>query len=431
MPARAVPPALRGIVPLGTFIVAALLVFAGVRHAIAEHFAGTDDASQWLRAAQLEPANPENWYRLGRYRQLDFESSDLTQAISYYQRATTIDPRPARYWLDLAEAYETAGNISQAETAFRQAQREYPISADVAWRLGNFLLRQGRPEEAFQQIHRALSADPELAPNALSVCWRSTQDIDLILREALPADPKVDWAAIQFFVDSPQPNAAVAVWKRLVAHGLSIPVSQAFPLVDMLIAAKRPEDAETVWRQALSAAGIAQPTESRPSLIWDGGFERLLLNGGLAWRFTPVDGAQMDLDEETVHSGSRSLRVVFDGSQNVDFSNLWQYVVVRPNTRYSFSAYLRTEDLTTDSGIRFEITDANRNSNLNVLTPGATGTQPWTLDGAGFTTGPNTRVLRVALARLRSSMLAGKIRGIGWVDDVSLVSEAPPGPGVQ
>lgn len=422
---------LRGLVLAGVLGVSVLLAFAGCRHAVAEHWAGSQVSNQRLRAAQLEPTNPENWYRLGRYRQLDFENSDLPLAISYYQRATAIDPRPARYWLDLAEAYETDGNPQQAEMAFREAQQNYPISADVAWRLGNFLVRQGRIDEAFQQIHQAISTDPKLTRIAIPLCWRSTRDISFILQEALPADPKVDWTAIQFFVDPPQPDAAIAVWKRLMIDGPSFSISRVFPLVDMLIGSKRADDSQTVWRQALSAAGIAQPPTVPGSLVWDGGFERPLLNGGLAWRYKPVAGAQLDLDQETVHSGSRSLRIVFDGSQNVDFSDFWQYVIVQPDTRYIFSAYLRAEDLTTDSGLRFEITDANQTSHLKVLTSGATGKQPWTLDEASFTTGPNTRVLRVSLRRLPSSMLVGKIRGSAWVDDVSLVSAAAPTQGTQ
>jgi hypothetical protein len=387
---------------------------------MAEHFAGSQDPERWLRAARWEPGNAENWYRLGRYRELDFENSDLPQAISYYRRATAIDPDPARYWLDLAETYETAGNTAQAEDAFRKAQQVYPISADVAWRFGNFLLRQGRQEEAFQQIHRAISANPQLTPLALSLCWRSAPDIDLILRAALPADPEVDWDAIKFFAEPAQPDAAVAVWKRLLTEGSTFPLAKTFPLLDMLIAAGRADETEAVWQQALSATGT-RPVPGPPhSLIWDGGFEGALLDGGLAWRYRPTSGAQLDLDEETVHSGRRSLRVTFDGSQNVDFANLWQYVVVQPNTHYSFTAYLRTQDLTTDSGVRFEISDANQLANLHVLTPGAAATQPWSLDEIGFTTGPATRILLVALRRTPSAMLANKIRGAAWVDDVSL-----------
>jgi tetratricopeptide (TPR) repeat protein len=420
-------PALRGLVLVGIVAVSALLGFLGCRHAIAEHWAASPSPNQWLRAARWEPANAENWYRLGRYRQLDFENSDLPQAISYYRRATAIDPKPARYWLDLAEAYDTVGNAAQAEDAFRKAQQVYPISADVAWRLGNFLLRQVREEEGFQQIHKAVSADPKLTPQAISLCWRSTQDIDLILRAALPADPEVDWDAIQFFVDPPQPDAAVAVWKRLLTEGSTFPISKTFPLLDMLIAAGRADETRAAWQQTLSVAGIAPPPGPLHSLIWDGGFEGALLNGGLAWRYRPSEGAQMELDEETVHSGSRSLRVTFDGSQNMDFANLWQYVVVQPNTHYSFSAYLRTQDLTTDSGIRFEISGAN----LHVLTPGGAGTQPWALDEIEFTTGPATRLLQFALRRTQSKMLANKIRGTAWVDDVSLIPVPVPRPAGQ
>ncbi len=421
MAATAIQPTPRRIAFAGILFVSAIVTFMSCRHAIAEAWATSPDPAKWQRAAELEPQNPENWYRLGRYRQLDFENSDLPRAIAYYQRATAIDPRPARYWLDLAEAYETAGNIPQAEAAFRQAQEDYPISADVSWRLGNFLLRQGHTDDAFQEIRRAVSTDPKLASLAVALCWRSSQDVNLVLRSALPADPAVDWSAIQFFLEPPQPDAAVAVWKRLMTENPMFPIAQVFPLVDMLVAAKHVDDAQTVWQQALSAAGVPPPTGASHSLVWDGGFEGPLLDGGFAWRYRPTAGAEMDLDEETVHSGRRALRVVFDGSQNLDFANLWQYVVVQPSTHYRFSAYLRTDSITTDSGIRFQITDANQTANLSVLTPGANGTQPWTLDEAGFTTGPSTRVLQIALRRGTSSMLANKIRGTAWVDDVSLV----------
>jgi hypothetical protein len=80
MAVRPSNPALRGLVLVGIVAVSALLGFLGCRHAIAEHWANSDNPDQWLRAARWEPANAESWYRLGRYRQLDFENSDLPQA---------------------------------------------------------------------------------------------------------------------------------------------------------------------------------------------------------------------------------------------------------------------------------------------------------------------------------------------------------------
>jgi hypothetical protein len=111
--------------------------------------------------------------------------------------------------------------------------------------------------------------------------------------------------------------------------------------------------------------------------------------------------------------------VVFNGTANVGFENIWQYVAVQPNTRYRFSSYIRTEEITTDRGIRFEISGDGM---PNEVTPNVVGTQPWALEPVEFTTGPGTRLLRIILRRETSDKFGNKIRGTVWVDDVSLVS---------
>jgi len=123
-----------------------------------------------------------------------------------------------------------------------------------------------------------------------------------------------------------------------------------------------------------------------------------------------------------VHSGRRSLRLVFDGTENVNFANVVQYVAVEPNTTYRFSSYIKTEDLTTESGIRFDISDVGPNGlpAASQRTANITGTQNWALNETDFTTGAHTQLVRIALTRDYSKMLVSKIRGTVWVDDVSL-----------
>ena len=112
--ARANSPAVRGLVLVAVAATAGLLAFTAVRHGRAERWADSQDPDQWMRAAELESSNAENWYRLGRYRQLDFEHADLPLAIKYYQRSVSLNPHAARYWMDLASAYEMSGNAGQA-----------------------------------------------------------------------------------------------------------------------------------------------------------------------------------------------------------------------------------------------------------------------------------------------------------------------------
>jgi tetratricopeptide (TPR) repeat protein len=412
---------------------AGLLAFAAIRHGRAERWASSQDPDLWLRAAELEPSNPENWYRLGRYRQLDFEHADLPLAITYYQRSVSLNPNEARYWMDLAGAYEMAGNLGKAEEALRTAQRDYPNSGDVAWRFGNFLLRQNRVDEAFGQIHHAVTEDPKLTALAVSRCWRSTQDIEQILNTVIPADADAYWGALEFLIGAHEPDAAMTVWKRLVSTHPDFELPQSFPLFEMLVELGRAEDAATVWQQALSLARIKPVPDGAGNLIWNGTFEGDLLNGGFAWRYRPQLGADINWDEQTFHSGSRSLRIDFDGTANVDFQEFWQYALVQPNTRYRFSAYVHTEELSTDKGMHFQIDDVTRpikpatfKPTPQEVTPDVGGSQPWTLNQTEFTTGSDTRLLRVTLRRTPSGMLANKVRGTAWVDDVALVADPAP-----
>lgn len=411
---------IRWLASIAAFLIASIVGWMAVRHGVAAHWAQSAQPDQWRRAADWEPDNPEHWYRLGRYYQIDFEHADVPQAITNYLRAATISPGTAEYWLDLAESRETKLQAAEAEKDFRRAQQAYPLSADVAWRFGNFLLRQNRQDEAYQEIHRALAAQPGLTALAISRCWQSSRDIDKILQLALPAEPDAYWGAIDFLVDAREPAAALVVWKRLMAGTPSFPVQKPFRLEDMLIETAHAEDARTVWQQSLSAAAVPGDSPTSNSVVWNGGFERGLLNGGLSWRFRTVPGAALSFDPRVAHSDARSLRVVFDGTGNVDFQQPWQYVVLQPNTRYRLTAYFRTEQLATSSGVRLELEETNFGDAVEA-TANLPENQPWAPSETEFTTRPETGLLRLVLRRRPSPKLDNKISGTVWMDDVSLV----------
>ncbi len=418
-------PAQRWLFLAPILLLAGALAFQGGKNGLADLWAKSSQADDWQRAARLEPENAEYWYRLGRYRQLDFEHADPALAIAYYRRALAIDPRSAFYWMDLADAYESAGDPARAREAFETAQSAYPISTEVAWRYGNFLLRQERLPEAFAQIRRAVTKDPKLTTLAVSRCWRVSADVDRILNETLPADSGVYLTALDFFVAERADNAALAVWKRLVTLHPALELRRTFLLLDGLLERDRVEDARRLWQQARGLAGQSMPERPGGSLVWDGGFEGELDGGGFGWRRENIPGASWDFDTETRHAGARSLRVTFDGSSNLDFANLIQIVPVEPNTRYHFAAYLRTEEISTDSGVRFLIAFPRTPGSPSFLTPNRTGTLPWTLEELDFTTGPQTRLAQIVLRRTPSQKFDNKLHGTLWVDDVSLTPVSP------
>jgi hypothetical protein len=327
--------------------------------------------------------------------------------------------------MDLASAYEIAGEAKLAQEAYEKAKANYPISAEVAWNYGNFLLRAGRQSEALAEIHRALATDARLAPLAVSVCWRATGDVDRILNQVLPANGSLDMDAVQFFLEQQQPDAALQVWHRLLSLHEPLELKRAFPLIEALIQQNRGREAKQVWQEALAASRWLPDGYADGSLIWDGGFEQEPLNGGFGWRETPISGATFDFDTASPRSRPRSLRVTFDGSANLHFQHLLQYVPVEPDMRYHFRAYLRLEGLSTDSGICFRIFGLQPADALDVATPSLVGSQPWTPQELEFTTGPATRLIGIALWRKPSQKFDNKLRGTVWVDDVSLTLVFP------
>jgi hypothetical protein len=421
---RLANPAGRWLLFLAVVLIAAIFCWEGGKHALAIHWANSSDPQDWQRAANLEPSNADHWYMLGRYRQLDFENEDLPLAISYYRRAITLLPESPYYWLDLASTYDEAGDAASAESAYQAALRDHPISGEAAWRYGNFLLGQGRSDQAYAEIHRALMNEPQWVDLAVSRTWRSSQDVHVLLDRVLPDDANMRDRALVFLVAQKQPDAALAVWQRIEQRQDPIELSGVFPFLDMLIAQDHVPQAWMVWQQALADTRTPSGLDDG-SRVTDGGFETEFANGGFGWRYQPQAGVDVTLDASDPHSGSHDLEIAFDGSTNVDFGSLYEYVPVEPGTLYHFSAYMRAQDFVSDDSVHFEMSDPLHPYAPIFVTPGVEGTEPWTPITLDFETGADTHVLALRLRRHASAVLS-RVEGTVWVDDVSLVPAAEP-----
>jgi hypothetical protein len=138
------------------------------------------------------------------------------------------------------------------------------------------------------------------------------------------------------------------------------------------------------------------------------------------------------VDPSTGVDGRKSLRITFDGSQNLEYVHVLQYVPVIPNTSYKFSVYMRAQGITTDSGPRFVLQDAydqladvaGKAANpprFSVSTENVTGTSDWSPHQLEFNTTGNTRLLIVKLARPASHKFDNKLAGTIWIARVTLL----------
>lgn len=419
----------RGAVCCVAVIVAFTLIYQASRFYLAWNLGRSSTLSGQIRGAKLE-GNAEAWDRIGEALATNFNDPQPERAQRFFQTAVRLDPRSAHYWMDLAEIFETQGQISKALDAYHRAQAEYPSSANVAWRYGNFLLRQGETSRALAQIRRAIVADGTLAPLAIAQVWSVDPSVDALLNSVLPHNRGFYFEALGFLSAKHDDRAALQTWAKIQTMAASKPLNLplVFPLINELISADRAMDSEHVWRQALKAARWPEVPPSAGSVVWNGGFEAPVANGGLDWRFDEKPGDYISIDAYTYHSGSRSLRVDFTGGANLDFAGVQQFVPVQPKTGYLFQCFMRTRAITTDSGMRFEIVDLNHGE-VNVHTHALIGTSAWTPLSVAFTTGPDTHFVDIRLRRYPSKLFDNKLSGTVWVDDVTLVPDGNEDPG--
>src|SRR6266849_4914752 len=335
------------------FIFLGLYLGLSLRAYLATRLAAVPDVPNLQQAISLEPTNAEYRELLGR--NLALLGTNLDEAISNYRIAVHLNPYEARYWLDLAGAYQVARRTSEQEETVEHAVEADPTTPDVAWEAANFFLVQGDREKALRHFRTVLANDPDAVDAALQLCWRATGDANQILEQALPQRPDLYLSFLRLLVSKQEVAAAENVWGHLIGLQQTFPTKLAFPYFRLLIAKQEVAAAQNAWQQLAKVDPSLQPyLSSRENLIVNGGFEENLLNGGFDWWYDPNPYAALAIDTSEFHGGTRSLSVTFDG-HNASEAGIVQFIPVKPNTEYEFSAECRTENLETASGPRFSI----------------------------------------------------------------------------
>src|ERR1700738_3524576 len=421
-------PAARLAMVVFAFVLAATLAFFSIRNARAASQAGLGTRAGYEAAARLEPDNAENWYLLGRYWQYTLDEPNPGRAINNFRRAISRNPRSADTWLDLGAVYESEGDFPLARDAYLQARKVYPASGTVAWRYGNFLLRQDEVKPAFAEIRRAVYADPKRSAEAFSRCWRVDPDVQAVLDSVIPPDRAAYLDVIRELVAADRLDESLTVWRRLVSFHPRMSPADVILLTDFLLQKDHFDDAHRVWRDALLLTDVV--TGDPPgSALWDGGFESNVSGGGFSWTF-PVfsPGVQAGLDRRQKHSGKQSLRLFFDGKHNPNFE-VYSNVEVRPETTYRLSAWVRTQALTSDEGVRFRIYwFSDSHSSGSTDSQDSRGTLPWTRIEMPWTSGKDVHRARLSVLRNLSRGSDTRIQGTAWIDDISLVPVGNPNP---
>lgn len=422
----------RALIVVAALLTGSWLSFFAIRSAVARSGAEGKTLQRLELAVRLEPNNPDYWYSLGRYQQYNFEQPDTVLAENSYRKAIALNPEATDAWLDLATAYELDGKAEEALDAYLQAKKSYPVSADVSWRYGNFLLREGKLPQAYAELRDAIEADPRYAAGAFSRAYRSNPNIDELLARLLPPSPGVYVDVISEAGSEKHLAVAKMVWSQLLKLHPHLTVGQFDGLVSELQQAGEFPDARRVWDEGTSTMNLPPLFRPQGSVVWDPSFESGINGSSFSWRFHPIEqSVSIKLDEAEKHSGTQSLRLSFDGKHNPNLEAACIFAVVEPGTTYLFSGWIKTKDLTTEHGVGFRIhpyTYGNSEEASLVNTKQIYGNNPFTMIDQSWTAGPDIHRVRICVTREPSDNPDVRISGTAWVDDVNLVPEVAEHP---
>jgi len=404
---------------------ALFLTFFGLRNAVSAHDQGLDTRQGYERAVRLEPQNARNWYLLGRSYLYDVDDPEPERAEQALRKAVALDPYSADALLDLASAYDGEGNVSEARAAFIAAQRAYPVSAEAAWSYGNFLLRQGETDAALAQLRKSLELDPKRSAEAFSRAFSAVSDLNKVLDKMVPATPDAYLPILQLLSAPGTLADAELVWYRLVGLHRKVPLREMVPFFDAVIHDRRPDDAARLWPQAVAIMQNPPPPDPANSVLWDGGFESGYSGGGFSWGFTPLArDVQIGWDRSQKHSGEQSMRILFNGRENLRFSGLCHQFAPEGGQHYLLSAWVKTQALSSSEGIRLEIQAFSGNGVVTAESDEIHGTQDWTELQLRWDAPPDSGFGSVCIARNMSDKPGSDIQGAAWIDDVVMIPVA-------
>lgn len=368
-------------------------------------------------AARLAPHDPQAHLRVARLRRASFLPEEMPKSLADYERAAARSPHDYLIWMEWGRALASTGEPDRGVGALRRAVELAPNYAEPRWHLGNALLRAGRTEDAFVEMRRAAEIDPTKRPQVFNLAWQLYDQNVARVIEVVGRTPDARAQLIGVLVGRGLLEEATALWSGLSGEERRSNSQAGDALARALLGKGQ-------FRRALQVLKETGTTEASAGEVENGGFESDIAPPGrepFGWLVPPSPtGVQVAIDARTARAGSRSLRVAFSASGQVEFKHVAQLVVVESSARYSLSFFVRTDDLKSTATLQVEVLDAATGSVIASTPPAPVGTNDWQQFTADFTTSPSAEAVVVRLARAGCADAACPIYGKIWYDDFHL-----------
>ena len=316
-------------------------------------------------------------------------------------------------WLRLAQAEIALANPDKAKSIlkfsdrltgnvyrwkWRQTLLAYELDmGEIVLRNINFLIdRRKMVQDAFQLLDTYFSRNASGVVHALGLN-------NLV--------PYLDWLMRWGRVDDTD-----IAWQKIVESEI-LDKDIHLKYIDFLVSKKRIHTAANIWR---SYVGTEEITNS--------GFEKEPSNRGFGWRYTPNRKNKWAIrrNMSEVVDGEFSLKITFEGKENISFAHLYQIVPIDQLAPYRLVYNWRSRDISTDQGPFIEIYGYDCKG-FYKSGPLMLGNHDWQEQAIEFIVPEGCQAIVVRLRRRASHRFDSKIEGVLWLDGFKLVKREKNG----
>jgi hypothetical protein len=298
------------------------------------------------QAIRLDPLNAD--YRAALADALEYEHQNPEKALL---NATQLDPLNSAYWIRRGIRAEIQGNATVAERLYLEAARvDFHFGPRIA--LMNFYFRQGETQQFWNWARLAFERSYGDMTGTFELCWRVSPDPKVILERALPHDPTILAAFLQFVSAQAGDNVAAPVAGELLQQAGPATTEALLDYCDRLLTAKKLDLALEIWL-VLSHRGLLPENGSRNgNLLTNARFRSPFSQRGFDWKLTADPEIRLIAGDPP-----DAFSVSLSGKQPELCEILSQVVPIEAGDRYGFHVEYRTTSVA-DSGLAWHVENA-------------------------------------------------------------------------
>jgi tetratricopeptide (TPR) repeat protein len=332
-------------------------------------------------------------------------AQNLYAARSIFKELLVANPASAEQWSELGAVLVKTGQIVRGQYCYMRAGQLAPQSAETDLAIANFHIDVQDPQGALPYLGKILDHTDLYDDTVFIHLDASKLNFDEIVANGGMPGVRPGRSYFRRLLSRGDLENSRRAWAWMKRYSPDNQLADEY--VNFLVTKGLPEEARAVWASQL---GEADPREGKGQLVSNGGFEKEPSGAFFDWRVSPRAHVAVSRDENIYHSGHASLRIDFDGEENLDYRGVSQRVFLRPGM-YRVEAFVRTKGITTDEGVALRV--------RNAQTEKLIGNSDWKRLETTFAV-PAPKVVEIQVVRHSSLRFDSKIAGSVWIDDVSL-----------